>query len=419
VTSPVRYLNKKIRPGGMKGSIFNLICGVLGTGMLTLPVVCQINGIIFGSILIALGGFITIFWGMCIVTCSEKTDSDSLEYIAHIAFGEFIRNVTSFCMIMWLLGYVTSYIVIIKSLLPFWLERLMKDSLPAFLADEFKGQLFIATVYTFVFLIPLSLPRSIGALRFTSLFGFIWCLFLVIVIVMVFIFSRVIVPDPMENINHATYFKFSVSGIFTTFPFIISSYMYQPMIPAIYKNLERASFRRMEKVVLRGSYGAVFLYMLIAVFGYLIFSQDNDEMIILNEKQDIMEKNFYFEIAITALVFTVMTTGPLWIVPWKDTWEDLFYGDWIMTDVQNTLVTLLLVFIWYFWAIFIPSIGDVLMVLGLTCNPFIGFFLPLLCYLKLDPDCSMVMKVTSLLILFLTIVMVLVGSWSYILTFIN
>lgn len=39
LASPARYLDKKIRPGGIKGSMFNLICGVLGTGMLTLPVI--------------------------------------------------------------------------------------------------------------------------------------------------------------------------------------------------------------------------------------------------------------------------------------------------------------------------------------------------------------------------------------------
>lgn len=61
LTSPARYIHKKIRPGGIKGSIFNLICGVLGTGMLTLPVVCLLNGIVFGSLLIALGGLLTVF----------------------------------------------------------------------------------------------------------------------------------------------------------------------------------------------------------------------------------------------------------------------------------------------------------------------------------------------------------------------
>jgi amino acid permease len=132
---------------------------------------------------------------------------------------------------------------------------------------------------------------------------------------LIFIFSRVVVPDPVENIKVADYAKFSFSGIFSTFPFIISSYMYQPMIPAIYKNLERPNFRRMEKVVLRGSYGAVFMYILIAVFGYLTFAGDSEQLDVLKRKQNILEcnyhQNFYFEIAMVSLIFTIMTAGPL------------------------------------------------------------------------------------------------------------
>ena len=102
----------------------------------------------------------------------------------------------------------------------------------------------------------------------------------------------------------------------------------------------------MEKVVLRGSYGAVFLYILIAVFGYLTFTSDEVQLKILQEKQNILEldyhHNFYFDIALMTLIFTIMTAGPLCLVPCKDTWEEIFYGDVIMTDTQNILVTLLL-----------------------------------------------------------------------------
>ena len=418
ITSPARYINKQIRPGGIKGSIFNLIWGVLGTGMLTLPVVCQENGIVFGACLIALGGLLTIFWGMCIVTCSEKTGSDSLEYIAHIAFGEFVGKLASYSLLFWLIGYVTSYIVIVKTLAPYLLKRFLGENLPSYLMNEYWTQVIVATVYSIFFLLPLSLPRKMGALRFTSLFGFVCCVFLVWVITLIFIFSRVVVPDPVENIKVADYAKFSFSGIFSTFPFIISSYMYQPMIPAIYKNLERPNFRRMEKVVLRGSYGAVFMYILIAVFGYLTFAGDSEQLDVLKRKQNILEcnyhQNFYFEIAMVSLIFTIMTAGPLWMIPLKDTWEDMFYGETIMTDVQNVTVTVMLIAIWYLAAIIVPSIGDVITILGLTWNPFIGFFLPVLWFLKLDPDCSIVMKTLSLAILAITIMTSVFGLYDYI-----
>jgi amino acid permease len=125
-------------------------------------------------------------------------------------------------------------------------------------------------------------------------------------------------------------------------------------------------------------------------------------------------QNFYFEIAMVSLIFTIMTAGPLWMIPLKDTWEDMFYGETIMTDVQNVTVTVMLIAIWYLAAIIVPSIGDVITILGLTWNPFIGFFLPVLWFLKLDPDCSIVMKTLSLAILAITIMTSVFGLYDYI-----
>ncbi|CAI2366603.1 unnamed protein product [Moneuplotes crassus] len=420
VTSPAIYIQKKIRPGGIKGSIFNLICGVLGTGMLTLPVVCLQNGILLGSALIVAGVLLTAFCGMCIVVCSEKTQTDSLEFIAHIAFGHTIGRITSYSMIMCQLGFVTSYIIVVKTLIPSIIKRLMDGALPSVLSNDKFVQISIATIYSLLFLLPLSLPRKMGALRFTSLFGFACCIFLVIVICCIFFFDKAVVPDPLDNITEANYLDFSFASLFTSFPFIISSYMYQPMIPAIYKNLENRNMQRMEKVVYIGSFGAVFLYILISVFGYLSFSTNPEQLEILRVKQNILELDFkhnvYFEASIICLVVTIMSAGPLCMLPVKDCVEDLIYKNEIMTDSQNVMVTLLLTGICYAAAIVIPSIGDVLSILGLSCNPYVGFFLPILCYLKLEDNKPIYMMLAAILILFITGSFSILGIYGYVTT---
>ena len=52
---------------------------------------------------------------------------------------------------------------------------------------------------------------------------------------------------------------------------ILFAYMYQVNIPMIYQELERRNFRRMGKVVRRGSIGAVLTYASVGIFGYLTF----------------------------------------------------------------------------------------------------------------------------------------------------
>ena len=44
-----------------------------------------------------------------------------------------------------------------------------------------------------------------------------------------------------------------------------------------------------------------------------------------------------------------------------------------------------LVMITYFLAVAIPNVKDAISIAGATVNPCIGFFLPILYYLKLDP----------------------------------
>jgi amino acid permease len=72
-----------------------------------------------------------------------------------------------------LLGFTVSYIVFVKNLLPHLLEVLIGEGkLPDFMGKQrWKGGLFWAAVYTLCVLTPLSMPRTVGALRFTSLFG--------------------------------------------------------------------------------------------------------------------------------------------------------------------------------------------------------------------------------------------------------
>ena len=71
------------------------------------------------------------------------------------------------------MGYVTSYIVVVKTLTPYLIKRLMQtEEIPVF-GNEMLFQMVIATFYTLFILLPFSLPRKIGALRFMSLFGFL------------------------------------------------------------------------------------------------------------------------------------------------------------------------------------------------------------------------------------------------------
>jgi len=70
-------------------------------------------------------------------------------------------------------------------------------------------------------------------------------------------------------------------------------------------------------------------------------------------------------------------------LPSKDTVEELFYKDDGMTKLQNLMVTFILISINCVLALFIPSIGAAMTLVGSSINPVIGFILPVVFYWKI------------------------------------
>jgi len=98
------------------------------------------------------------------------------------------------------------------------------------------------------------------------------------------LFDREIVPSIGENYEAARKFHFSPIPALSTLPSIIFGFMYQPNMPIIYRELERANYTRMEKVVIRGSFSVIFMYVFAAIFGYLTFAHSQDALEIIVSK---------------------------------------------------------------------------------------------------------------------------------------
>lgn len=72
----------------------------------------------------------------------------------------------------------------------------------------------------------MSIPRTINALRFTSLFGVLCSMYLALAVVGVFFCDKTVVPDYKANLSKIEAFRFSYDGIVDTVPLIIYAYMY-------------------------------------------------------------------------------------------------------------------------------------------------------------------------------------------------
>ena len=121
---------------------------------------------------------------------------------------------------------------------------------------------------------PVSLARTLSALRFSSFFSFILSLYIVFAIVILCLASREITPDLGGSFEVAIEnFNISAFGIFNSLPLVIFSYMYQTNIPMIYVELEKKDLKHMWKVMLYGTIGATVAYFMAGVFGYTTFAK--------------------------------------------------------------------------------------------------------------------------------------------------
>lgn len=129
---------------------------------------------------------------------------------------------TGWCNCSTLLGFVVSYIVFVKTLVPHILEVLIgEDNVPEYLgSNRWKGGIVWATIYSFVILLPLSMPRKIGALRFNSMFGVICSFYLVMCLVFMFFVDRHLVPNIGKSFQNARWFHVTLEGIVNAVPFV-------------------------------------------------------------------------------------------------------------------------------------------------------------------------------------------------------
>jgi len=139
---------------------------------------------------------VSYYTGFLVVKVANKTDSLRFEDFAFKLYGSKCRTFTSTLNLVCLMGFLIAYIVYVKTMLPtilllFWTE----DELPDFMINDGWGEIFWGTVFSFCFVLPMSIPRSINALRFTSLLSVLCSVYLCLAVVFVFYCDDDLVPD--------------------------------------------------------------------------------------------------------------------------------------------------------------------------------------------------------------------------------
>lgn len=78
------------------------------------------------------------------------------------------------------MGFVVSYIVFIKTLIPQILDLIFgSDDVPDIIGGgQWKGEIVWGSLYAFGVMLPLCLPKKVGSLEYVSTFGCFCALYL-------------------------------------------------------------------------------------------------------------------------------------------------------------------------------------------------------------------------------------------------
>jgi len=212
----------------------------------------------------------------------------------------------------------------------------------------------------------------------------------------------------------------------------VFAFMYQINMPMIYQELNDRSYPVMNKVVVRGTLIAVFMYVITGFFGYLTFVRTPAVL----ETENILDapygENVAMIVGAIAQFFSVLTSYPLCVLPCKEAIEEMFWkktsilvvdtngrktwsGSEKMSPLANALITFALCSASFVLALFLSTLGDALTVVGSTTNPIVGFIIPIMFYWRINPDAPLLSrgKIVSLIVGVLIVVISIVDLLNF------
>jgi len=161
--------------GSLRGSIFNLSSSFLGSGLLTLPYVMKIMGVIPATLACILSAVTFFLSSKVLMLFASYYSSHSYSSLIQEAFGKATNNIFLMIVIVGFMGSTISYLILITGLI----------------LDVFEGSLeqkelmrpYVCAIICLI-LFPLSLIKKISKFRYVSvLLQFVILAIIVVLIV--------------------------------------------------------------------------------------------------------------------------------------------------------------------------------------------------------------------------------------------
>ncbi|KAL8904810.1 MAG: hypothetical protein Q9207_003033 [Kuettlingeria erythrocarpa] len=386
-------------------SVINLVNTIVGAGVLAMPLALSRMGIILGTFVILWSG-LTAGFGLYLQTkCARYLERGSASFFAlsQITYPNaaviFDAAIAIKCF-----GVGVSYLIIIGDLMPGVARGFSEHAAGvSFLVDRH----FWVTGFMLI-VIPLSFLRRLDSLKYTSVIALISIGYLVILVV-----AHFVKGDTMHDRGVLRIVRWeSAVATLSSFPVIVFGYTCHQNMFSVLNEISNNSHFRTSSVVVTSTGVAAFLYVLVAVTGYLSFGNAVGGNIV-----GMYAPSVSSTIAKAAIVVMVMFSYPLQVHPcrasvdavlkWRPTKRpesaqsspsrlasllpssrtgSQHRSDG-MSDIRFAAITTAIIVLSYIVAMTVSSLEKVLAYVGSTGSTSISFILPGLFYYKIStPD---------------------------------
>ncbi|KNA20471.1 hypothetical protein SOVF_051820 [Spinacia oleracea] len=346
-------------------SVFNLSCTIVGAGIMSLPAAMKVLGVVPGVILIIVGGFLTQASIEFLLRFSDASCSFSYCSVMEDAFGR-VEDVLS--------GSTTSSGI----------------HHPGVLEDGFGQQwwterAFVLLILTLFVFMPLIWCKRIDSLRYTSAVAVALAVFFIVVVVAISAFKLV-----KGTIQEPAWFPRikdleSFWNLFTAVPVLVCAYLCHFNVHPIQNELKDPC--EMQAVVRTSLSLSGTVYLLTGLFGFLLFGDSTASDVLSNFDTDlgVPYSSFMNNIVRVSYAGHIILVFPIIFYSLRLNFDGLMFCQTRPLASDNwrfTVVTLILMSVILYGAIFIPSIWQAFEFTGATAGSLLLFIFPASIVLK-------------------------------------
>lgn len=360
------FFNLIVPRGGILSGALNLASVTFGAGIMSYPSAFNKAGLGMAVIYLILVTLFTVFSIALLAEASHKTGLMSFESLARHLFG---RGADIFvACVMWLLcfGGASGYVIAVGDI--FTTIFSANPSLPDFLHSTW-GRRCLQTAVWVLFMLPVSLPKTINSLRYVSLVG--------IFFIVLFVFS--VVGHSAQNAFHngvrkdLVMFRTGNTAVSALATFIFG-YLNQVNAITIAREARPRSVRRMTITAALSCGVCAFLYFLIGFFGYCELGPEVKGNILLYF--DPYKDPIFFVCYIGIIVKLIASFSQNMFACRTALFQVLHWDVKSMPYWKHSLVAFSFAFVTFVLGLFVPDINTVFGFVGGFCGGFIGFVFP-------------------------------------------